>query len=160
MSQDLNWLEQKARAWALDVVKLYHTPVPADFQQEKEKLIQRAKTIKSTIEKITGPLDALQPLNELSVLPFIAGGVAIAAAAAAITYWYTDYKKLQSKIAERKNLTETLIASGMPPAQVSMTVKKMTEEKGFFSDTASIAKIGLIGLLAYFSYQLYTKRGR
>lgn len=160
MSQDLNWLEQKARAWALDVVKLYHTPVPPALQPEKTKLLDRAKTIKNTVEKLTGPLDALQPLNDLGFV-WIAGGVAIAAAAAAITYWYTDYKKLTLKIDERSKMTQSLISSGVTPERAAEIVGKMTVEKGMFSDIKTAVKYISIAALVWagFSFFKEIKRG-
>lgn len=115
---DLNLLQQKARAWALKVVELHNTPVPDELVPAKLTLINSAKKIKSVIEKITGPISALQPINELGVIPVVVGVVGVAAAAAAITKWTLDYNKFKTMITERNRLIE----SGLSPNQANALV--------------------------------------
>ena len=119
---NFNWLERKAHNWALSVVELYNTQVPPSMEEEKKALLNKAKTIKQTIEKVTGPIDALAPLEpvvqQLGIIPIIIGVVGASAAAAAITYWYTSYKKFKEKL----SLQDRLMSDGVPAAQAAMIV--------------------------------------
>lgn len=95
-------LREKAREWAQMVVDLNNTPVPADMQAEKSRLLKYAKTVKESIEAVFGTMDEFSDIG-LGFLPVV-GAAAVAAAAGAITYWVLDYKKLVKTLDERRRL--------------------------------------------------------
>jgi hypothetical protein len=89
-------LRDKARQWALDVKKIHDTDVPPNLVGEKIKLIERAKTIKGTLESVLGTVDELAPMN-FGFLPLIGAG-AIGAAGAAIAAWYVGRNAFVDKL--------------------------------------------------------------
>ena len=142
--QELNILQQKAREWASKVVELYNLQVPAEFEGAKRALLASAKTIKNAVEKITGPLDAFAPMRqipELGVIWFAVGGVAVAAAAAAIYKWTTDYNKFLQQVKMRQQL----IDSGVNPKDAQTLVFAPS-----FSE--NVKKFGKYGLGAFALY--------
>ncbi len=145
MAEDLNFLQQKAREWALKVVELHNTKVPAEFEGQKAKLLYAAKTIKDTLEKTIGKASYLEPMNQLGFLPILVGGTVIAGSIAAITKWTLDYKTFSDKIAQQNRL----IASGLSPQQAANVVNS-----GVSFSFSTLAKYALpafgVGLLAYF----------
>lgn len=91
-------LRQKARDWALRVRELYYMEVPPELVERKKVLLTRAKYIKSVLETVFGTLDELKDVQlGLGPLPII-GGVAVAGAMAAITYWLADYGKFKLEV--------------------------------------------------------------
>lgn len=154
--EHLNMLQQKARDWALLVVKLYHTDVPKDLEPEKRLLLKAAQKIKETIEKITGPISALSPMNEiqdqnLGFVFLIIGAAVILSAIAAITKWTLDYKSFMAKVADRNNL----IAQGMSPQQAAQITATTAGNTGWLDSVKKFWPIGVIGLgaLYYFSHK-------
>lgn len=116
-SAQLNILQVKARQWASKVVDLYNTPVPQQFQAEKNALLAFALKIKNAVEKLTGPIGALSEMNsiaasQLGFIPYIVGGVAVTAAIAAIVKWTYDYNKFKSKLTEIKSLQDGGLSAG------------------------------------------------
>lgn len=102
-------LREQAREWAARVVTFYNTPVPADLQADKDAILSYANTVKSTIEKATGPLDELTSMNQIQTLgfwPVAVGAVAIAAAAAAIAGWYYKEKLFYARLDEFNKLMD------------------------------------------------------
>lgn len=85
-------LRQKAREWAAAVRELYFMDVAPELIDKKKSLLVRAKYIKSVLETVFGTLDELKDV-QLGAIPIL-GGVALAGALAAITYWMTDFGKL------------------------------------------------------------------
>lgn len=148
--ENFNWLEKKAREWAQSVVELYYTPVPPQLQADKNALLERARKIKTTVEKVTGPLDALRPLDpiiqELGFLPLIVGAVGVSAAAAAITAWYTSYKKFKEKAALLKDLQ----AKGVAPDQAARIINTTFGEQSFLNSLSkTLVPLALISALIY-----------
>lgn len=145
---DLNYLERKAKDWALLVVKLHNTPMPADLEPRKKKLMDFAYRIKSSIENLTGPIQALSPMNELGAIPLVIGVVGAGAAAAAITKWTTDYKKLILTTQERNKL----ISQGMSPNQAAYIVNSANKPTSIFGINTSklILPLAVIGTLWVF----------
>lgn len=143
---EFNFLEQKAYEWALKVRELYNTPVPAQYASEKAALLSFAKSVKETIEKVAGPLNALAPMNELGAIPIVIGVVGVAGAAAAITKWTTDYYAFKTKIDDRN----ALINSGLTPQQATNIVAQ-TQGVGWSDNLVKVAKFGAIGFGLYFA---------
>ncbi|PCI44007.1 MAG: hypothetical protein COB41_05580 [Proteobacteria bacterium] len=121
----LNFLQKKARDWASKVVDLHNTQVPQAFEKEKQSLLSAAKIIKNTIEKVTGNLHYLDPMDNLGIAPVVIGALGVSAAIAAITAWVYRYKTLLTKIEDRNRL----MANGLTPTQASIVVA--TTEGGF-----------------------------
>lgn len=146
-TNDYNVLERKAYEWALKVKDLYNTPVPPQLEREKALLITFAKKVKETIEKVTGPIEALQPITSLGILPAVVGVVGVAAAAAAITKWTYDYNTFTAKLRDRN----ALIAAGMTPEQAIKAVNATSpvSAKGWSDNLVSVAKIGGAGFALY-----------
>lgn len=117
-TQELNFLQQKGRAWALQVVELHKTKVPAQFQTKKDALLSSAKTIKKLIESAVGKSAALAPMDQLGFIPAVLGAGAITAGLAAITKWSLDYKKFNSELKYQKEL----VNSGLSPQQAANVV--------------------------------------
>lgn len=148
MSDDVNILRRKAREWAQVVVNLHNTQVPPEFEDEKRALLNMAKKIKTYIEKATGTIPELDPMNQLGALPVVFGVVGVAAAAAAVTKWTYDYKKFVKKISDRN----ALIKDGVDPQTAANIVAQADTSplfdtiKSTFSDTKNLAMLGVAGL--------------
>lgn len=125
MADDLNYLQTKAREWASKVVNLYHTPAPSDMQAQKTALMNTAKSIKDTVEAITGPLTFLEPMNQLGFIPVIIGVAGVAGAVAMIVKWTLDYQTFIKKVEDRN----ALIKGGLSPQQAA-NVTNMSEKQG------------------------------
>lgn len=124
---ELNYFENQARLWALEVVELYKTPVVGIENVEKQRLLNRAKKIKDSIEFITGDLNALKPIDEmqLDAIPVFIGAGAVATAAAFIYKWNTDYKTFKKTLAERVRLER----AGLTPTQAANLTNTLTPTK-------------------------------
>lgn len=138
-------LKGKAREWAASVVELHNTPYPVELQGEKDKLLNRAKTIKTGIEKIFGTIDELAPIaqiQELGAVPILVPAAIIAASSAAIAKWYYDAKKLE----ERKKTYDSLRTGGLTHNQALNVV----DGKGGFLEQSRklLIPVGL-GLAGY-----------
>ena len=110
----INALKDKARAWAVEVVRLNKTPMPPFLEVEKQVLIARAHTIKNGIEKIFGVMPELQ-LNAIPVAAVAIGAGAVAASSAAIARWYFDQKGLITKF----DTYNKLKADGVPESKAA-----------------------------------------
>lgn len=155
-TNDPNLLQRKAREWAEAVVNLHNTPVPSQFEGDKKRLLNYAKTVKNVVESAIGTIPQLDPLNQLGAIPVVIGVIGVGAASAAIVKWYTDYAKFKEKI----NLYNTLRKEGNN-AQVSTNLtNSITNQpsilKSVFSDTKKIAMLGVAGFLGL---TLLKKRG-
>lgn len=131
-------LKNRAREWARSVVQLYNTPFPEHLAADKKRLIGRAKTIKNMVEKVTGPLDALNEMDQLGALPIIIGGAGVAAGATAAIYkWYSDKDIIMSKL----DVWLMLRDEGNSAEQSTAVVNKLFGSgKSGFGET--VAKIG------------------
>lgn len=125
---DLNFLQERAQVWAGHVVNLHNTEVPPNMEPAKQALLTTAKGIKNAIEKITGPLKYLEPMNQLGILPVIVGTVGVAGAAALITKWTYDYKRFIKKVEERNKL----MAGGLSAEQAAKVVNMSDQSKPLF----------------------------
>lgn len=135
-------LRAEAREWAKSVVELYNTEVPASMEADKQKLLNRAKGVKTAIEKVFGTLDELKPIaqiQELGAIPLLVPAAAIAAAAAAISTWYLSYKKFRGRIDEYK----LLVNSGLTHEQSLSVIGN--DENVFQSAKKLIIPAGLLG---------------
>lgn len=139
-------LKTQAQNWAKRVVELYNTPTPSQLQEEKNKLLATAKTIKQAIEKIFG--NVLPDLNNtLGALPLLIPLAVVAGAAAAITKWTYDYLSFNQKIAEYNKM----VSSGVPQSTAAKLTDQITTAAntgGLFSNVAKIAPWLGVGLLA------------
>jgi hypothetical protein len=143
-------LKNQARNWASRVVALYKRQVPSQYAAEKQKLLDRAKTIKVAVEKIFGKMPELQQQG-LGVIPLIAVGVAtVSAAAALMTKWTYDYLSLTKKLDEY----DKMVASGTPPTVAKNLVNdlfnKATEQTTLGKAVSSLPLIGAAGIAIYF----------
>lgn len=150
MAEDLNLLQRKAREWAQKVVELHNTPVPSVLEGQKNSLISFAKKIKETVESIAGPISALEPMNQLGVIPIIIGAVGVTGAIAAITKWTLDYNKFKAKLAEIKSLQ----AQGMSYEKATALVNS-AEQQTFMG---GVNKVLLTGGLIFGLYILARKQ--
>jgi hypothetical protein len=146
-------LKNQARAWASRVVALYKRPVPSQYAAEKQKLLDRAKTIKVAVEKIFGKMPELQQQG-LGAIPLIAVGVAtVSAAAALMTKWSYDYLSLTKKLDEY----DKMVASGTPPAVAKNLVNDLfnaaSEQTTIGKAVSSIPLILGAGVAVYFLTQ-------
>lgn len=144
----IDYLKRKAREWALLVVKLHETPVPRALEPQKQALLNFAKRIKVSVENITGPLDALAPMNNLGVIPLVIGGVAISGVIAAITKWTLDYKRFMAKLSEQR----LLVSQGVPPDRAAAIVNS-ADKSGFFSGLKTPLVIGALLLGGFYLFQ-------
>lgn len=128
----LQSLKDAARDWALKVKDLIETDVPPELVKEKADLIERARKIKNTVESVLGTVDELAPIQTLGVWPVVAGGVTVAGAAAFITMWITDYKKLKARLAA----VDKLVDAGIDRDQAHHIVE----------NTTGIGKKSLLGI--------------
>ena len=143
--QDVNFLIAKAREWARKVVEVFNTPAPGALAADKAKLLKWANVIRATLEKIGITFDELKPIqNQLGIIPFVIGGVAIAAAAAAIAKWTYDYKKFMTKVTEQRRLE----AGGMDAAQAAAIVQNTYSDPGFLSSMLKPKFLLPLGALA------------
>lgn len=147
----ISFLKRKAREWALLVVKLHNTPVPPALEGQKQTLLNFARRIKTSVENITGPLDALSPLNQLGIIPVLIGGAAIGGVIAAITKWTLDYRRFMAKLAEQR----LLIEQGVSPAEAANIVNQSDKRISLFG---SLNKPLLIGALVLGGAWLYSRK--
>jgi preprotein translocase subunit SecE len=113
-------LRAKARAWARDVVTLVNTPVPDMYAGEKNRLINFARGIKTTLEKVLH-VDLPELKNAgLGVIPIVVGVAVVSAAAASMVKWSLDYKTLIAKV----NNYNKMVADGIPPTNAA----KLTQD--------------------------------
>lgn len=157
----IDTLKKKAREWAETVVDLYHTEVPPKMQPEKDKLLKRAKTIKDTIEKVTGPLDSLAPLtpiaNELGAFWVPIGvAVGVGAAATAIGLWYSDHRKFMERVAMDKRLA----AENVPASQRAALIAKILGDKSLAENLFSPQAFMPLAVVTVFGIWLWTNRGK
>lgn len=152
-------LKQKAIDWAKDVVKLYHTPVPKELEDEKAKLLKRAEKIKSGIEILIPGFTVFKDAGittQLGAIPIVAGAVTISGIAGLIYYWNRDYAKFKTRDKEYKRLR----SEGYDPNQASKIIDKIYNKNSFLDDIKSnIVTIGIIGVGAYFLIKYLPKRG-
>lgn len=118
-------LKSKAREWAADVVKLHSMVVPPALENEKSTLLALAKKTKTAIEAVFGSFDELDAAG-LGFVPVIVGA-AIAAAATAITLWYTRYNTFKEKV----RLYDDLRASGTPANDAINLLNNLDSPRGF-----------------------------
>jgi hypothetical protein len=149
----LDPLRQKARDWALEVVKLHNTPVPPPLQTEKTRLLNNARTVKNAVEKVFGTLDELRPMaqiKELGAIPIVIPVVAVSGASAAIAKWYYDHKNLMSRV----NSYNALTAGGLDHNQA---LNIITQGKTSILDTVKRMAIPLT--VAGVIYFIVSRRG-
>ena len=130
-------LRKQAQAWAARVVDLHRTPVPAQYKPQKTALLNRAKTIKSAVEKIFGTVPEFAAMN-LGALPLIVAGVAVVGGTAALmTKWTFDYLTLKQNL----NQYGKMVADGIAPdVAARMTTNNMVAARQN-TITGNIAKI-------------------
>jgi len=122
----MNFIQKKAREWALKVVHLDKLDVNPKLQPKKNKLLKSAFKIKNSIEKVTGNLDALDALDrisknyELGLIPQVAAVLGVAAAASVIAKWTYDY----NTIVKENNEIKRLESKGMTSQQAYALVRK------------------------------------
>jgi hypothetical protein len=122
-------LRAKARAWARDVVTLVNTPVPDMYAGEKNRLINFARGIKTTLEKVLQvDLPELKSAG-LGVIPIVVGVAVVSAAAASMVKWSLDYKTLIAKV----NNYNKMVADGIPPTNAA----KLTQDVSATSTSES-----------------------
>lgn len=136
-------LRTKAREWAASVVKLKNTPVAPSLQPEKDRLLSRAKTIKTMIEKVFG---VMPEFAQLGVLAPAIPVVAVAAAAAAIANWYFSYNTLVQNNAQYSKM----VADGVDPARAASISSQLTTGSSFTGNIAKIVPWLVVGGIAYF----------
>jgi hypothetical protein len=146
-------LKNQARSWASRVVALYKRKVPQQYAADKQKLLDRAKTIKVAVEKIFGKMPELQQQG-LGAIPLIAVGVAtVSAAAALMTKWTYDYLTLTKKLDEY----DKMVTSGTPPTVAKNLVNDLfntaTEQTTLGKAVSSIPLILGAGVAVYFLTQ-------
>jgi hypothetical protein len=149
----LDPLRQKARDWALTVVKLHNTPVPPPLQPEKTRLLNNAKSVKNAVEKVFGTLDELRPmaqLSELGAIPIVIPVVAVSGASAAIAKWYYDHKNLMARVSSY----DTLTRGGLDPNQA---ISLISNSKTSILDTVKRLAIPLT--IAGVVYFIVSRRG-
>lgn len=132
-------LKEKARDWGKKVVVLNNTPVPPEYQAEKDKLIQWAKLIKTGIEKIFGTIDEVETMGAVPLLIPIA---AIGAAAAGITKWTLDYQKFMTKINRQKEL----VTGGLSNDQAVRVINDLENKSQFMGTLATKVALPILGL--------------
>lgn len=142
-------LKNQARAWASRVVTLYNRPVAPQFAAEKSALLNRAKTIKTAIEKIFGKMPELQQTG-LGVIPLIAVGVAtVSAAAALMTKWTYDYLTLTKKLDEFDKITSSGVPSSTAKELVNDLFSTAKEQTTLGKAVSSLPLIAAAGIGAY-----------
>lgn len=143
-------LKLKAQDWARKVVRLANTPVPPHMAEEKQKLLNYAKTVKTAIEKVFPSFGQAAELDQqLEFIPLLIGGV-VAVAAAAIVKWTYDYNRFMHRLEEYKRLTN----SGIPASQAVVIVDKLVPAKVGFKITAgmgALIPLVLVGGLGYYA---------
>lgn len=147
-SENLNLLQTKAREWARLVVDLHKRQVPPEYEGGKRALLNSAKTIKTMIEKITGPLPYLAEMNQLGFIPLIIGGAAILAAIAAVTKWTLDYRKFIAQVEERQRL----IAAGVNPTTAAK-IAGGAYDGGVWTTVKKVAPFVVLGGLVIYGYK-------
>lgn len=109
-----------AKVWASEVVALDGLKVPFHLKKRKRQLMHRAKKIKTALEMS----DHVTPVaTELGFIPLlVAGGMA---AAAAMTKWITDAKKVTTETQKSQTdaaAVDQLIKSGLTKEQAVSVV--------------------------------------
>lgn len=152
-------LKQKALEWAKDVVKLYHTPVPKELEQEKAALLKRAEKIKSGIEILIPGFSVFKDAginSQLGIIPVVAGAVTVSGIAGLIYYWNRDFAKFETRDKEYKRLR----SEGYDPIQASNIINKVYDKNSFFEDLKNnIVTISLFGIGAFLLIKYLPKRG-
>lgn len=113
-------VHQLAKVWASEVVALDGLKVPFRLKKRKRQLMHRAKKIRSALEMS----DHVTPVaTELGFIPLlVAGGMA---AAAAMTKWISDAKKVTSETQKSQTdaaAVDQLIKSGLTKEQAVQVV--------------------------------------
>lgn len=135
-------LKSKASEWARKVIDLNSMIVPPELQPEKDRLLSFAKKVKESIEAVFGTMEEFENAG-LGFVPIV-GIAAVGAAAAAITYWTTDYVKFVKTV----NLYNDNVNAGMSREQSAEIAKNIGGSgKGFFSFNLSnlLVPAALIG---------------
>lgn len=125
-------LKVRARAWAKEVVALYHMPVPESLAAEKRALLSRANTIRKIIESIFGQMEEFKNV-QLGAVPVVAAAVVVGVVGA-MTYWLTDFGKFKLEVQRQANANkyvQELVAAGVPIDVARSTVAR-DESKSFF----------------------------
>ena len=152
-------LRSKAREWAKMVVHLHNLQVPPSLQSKKDSLLSFAKKTKDTIEGITGSIPELEVMDNQTDLGFVPLliGAGIAGAAAAITYWITDYKKFLAEVEAKKMdklIYDDLINQGNTPEKALSIIEAKNKKP---ISTKQLIAFGIAGLVASI---FLLKRGR
>ena len=147
----IDGLKNRAQQWAAMVVELHNTPVPPELEAEKKGLLQFAKRVKETIERVfPNAFATAKELNEmdLGAIPLIIPAVLVAAAAAAITKWTYDYKKFMTKIVMHKNLD----ASGATDEQAARVITQLENKSQFLGTMTNKVLLPIGGLLIAYHF--------
>lgn len=151
-------LKNQARKWAADVVRLVNTPVPPMYAGEKNKLINTARVIKGTIEKVL-QVDLPELKNAgLGVIPIVIGAAVVAGAAAAIVKWSSEYATLIAKV----NNYNKMVSDGIPPmnaAQITQDISATAQTQTTMSKVVKyLPFVGAGVLLIIFKDKIFPKR--
>lgn len=126
-------LKAKAQVWAREVVKLKNTKVPARLESKKAALINRAKTIKTALEKIFGTISGVSDM-QLGIAPIVVGAAAISAAAVLISKWYYDNDALKRDMSS--NVYNDLIKKGVSPSKAAEISSQVAGQSAGILDKA------------------------
>lgn len=99
--------KMKARNWWNDVQKLRTMSIPPVLEDERQKLLKYADTVKAAIQKVTSFSDALAipGLSGMGALPLIPIAV-VAGATGAIALWAKDYAAFLKQVQYQRQLVE------------------------------------------------------
>jgi citrate lyase gamma subunit len=144
-------LKQRAQQWAAMVVELHNTPVPLELEEEKKGLLQFAKRVKESIERVFPDAFATaEELNkmDLGAIPLIIPAVLVAAAATAITKWIYDYKKFMTKVMMHKNLVE----GGASNEQAARVITQLENKSNLLGTISGKVLLPIGGLLIAYQF--------
>jgi hypothetical protein len=147
-------LKKTASDWYKDYQYLQSIPdaeLSPELLAEKRRLLNTGQSIINKIK--TMGLAADQFNNQMGFVPVIAAAV-VASAAGMMYYWYLDYQKFKTRLAEYKSLR----ASGMSDRQAKETIKVVDAQNGMFSNLQGAAKYGAIGGGLFLGYLLLSRK--
>ena len=152
-------VKAKIRLWVWNIKRVESSPVPSDPEIAKWRadILSRAEQIKSMIRKVISD-ETAKDLG-LGLVPLaIAGGVAISAIVAYMTYQLSDVAKYFERVNFIKTTAVKLESQGVPTAQALTQAINAADSAGQTRETkilgVSVKTIGvalvLVGVAGYF----------